>query len=346
MSEFEDQYGDDDADDLDDTADELVARSLLDQLLADSKLYRNSKSYLELLDFAGKIRNVAPFNAMLLQLQKPGLTFAASAYDWQQRFGRTIKTGARPLLILWAFGPVATVYDVLDTEGKPLPEDVACFVARGPIDAARITSFKERLPRAHIKWTWLDAGDASAGWIRPIQTLPHPKYPNDEKKQRTIYEMGINQNHDPAVQFNTLTHELAHLFLGHFGADRNRDIPLRPQLPHPQQELEAESVAYLVCARNDVKSKSQTYLSGYVSQHDTIDNLDLYQVMRAAGQVEKTLGLTTHTKFKKPPKLRTAQPKFTLRQTTPIPSGTISMEGLNEEDQLFLAEIAAALVTN
>lgn len=323
MAEFEDQYGDDDADEQNDTADELVARSLLDQLLADSKLYRNSKSFLELLDFAGKIRNVAPFNAMLLQLQKPGLTFAASAYDWQQRFGRTIKTGARPLLILWAFGPVATVYDVLDTEGDPLPEDVSCFVARGPIDAARITSFKERLPRAHIKWTWLDAGDASAGWIRPIEIQPHPKYPKDEKKQRTIYEMGINKNHEPPVQFNTLAHELAHLFLGHFGEDRERDIPRRPQLPHPQKELEAESVAYLVCARNEVKSKSQTYLSGYVSQHDTIDDLDLYQVMRAAGQVEKTLGLTTHTKFRKPPRLRRPTPKLTRQHTRQVAANAV-----------------------
>lgn len=336
MSDFEDQYGDDDTDDQDDKTDELVARSLLDQLLSDSKLYRKSQSYLELLDFAAKIRNVAPFNAMLLELQKPGLTFAASAYDWQQRFGRTIKTGARPLLILWAFGPVATVYDVMDTEGTPLPEDVSCFVARGPIDADRIESFKERLPRKRINWTWLDRGDANAGWIRPKERQPHPKYPNDEKKQRTIYEMGINKNHEPPVQFNTLTHELGHLFLGHFGEDRDRDIPLRPQLPHPQQELEAESVAYLVCARNGVKSKSQTYLAGYVSQNDTIDNLDLYQVMRAAGQVEILLGVTTHTKFKKPPRLRRPTPRLTRLHTSKVmlesadPSADMANAGMAE----------------
>ncbi len=307
MSAHDDQG---DEDDQDDTTSELVARSLLDQLLSDSKLYRHSKSYLELLDFAAKIRNVAPFNAMLLQLQKPGLSYAASAYDWQQRFNRTPKTGARPLLILWAFGPVATVYDVMDTEGDSLPEDVSCFVARGPIDADRIKAFKQRFLHAQINWTWLDAGDGRAGWIRPIKRLPHPKHPDDKKKQRTIYEMAINKNHDPSVQFATLTHELGHLFLGHLGEDRNRDIPLRPQLPLGQRELEAESVAYLVCARNGVKSKSQTYLAGYVSQHDTIDDLDLYQVMRAAGQVETLLGVTTHTKFKKPPKFRRPTPKL------------------------------------
>jgi hypothetical protein len=48
-----------------------AARSLLDQLLTDSRLYTQSKDYKELLDFVVRLRNFAPFNAMLLQVQKP-----------------------------------------------------------------------------------------------------------------------------------------------------------------------------------------------------------------------------------------------------------------------------------
>ena len=55
-----------------------------------------------------------------------------------------------------------------------------------------------------------------------------------------------------------------------------------------------------VCARNGVKSKSKTYLSNYVKKNTTVDHIDLYQVMRAAGQVETLLGLTAHTPFDKP----------------------------------------------
>src|ERR1039457_3742766 len=58
-----------------------AARSLLDQLLTDSRLYTKSKGYKELLDFVVRLRNFAPFNAMLLQVQKPGLSYAASAAD-------------------------------------------------------------------------------------------------------------------------------------------------------------------------------------------------------------------------------------------------------------------------
>jgi hypothetical protein len=89
-----------------------AARSLLDHLLAESKLYKTSKGYWDLLQFTSKLRNFAPFNAMLLHIQKPGLTYAASSSDWLQVFGSTPKIDARPLLILWPFGPVALVYDV------------------------------------------------------------------------------------------------------------------------------------------------------------------------------------------------------------------------------------------
>ena len=77
-------------------------------------------------------------------------------------------------------------------------------------------------------------------------------------------------------------------------------VPDRPVMGHVQRELEAESVAYLVCARNGVFSKSEKYLADYVSDHTTIEDIDLYQVMRAAGQIETLLRLTAHTRYEKP----------------------------------------------
>src|SRR5438046_6590618 len=116
-----------------DALDAGATRALLDRLLAESRLYKTTRGYKELLQFIVRLRNFAPFNAMLLQIQKPGLTYAATATDWWERFKRQVKEGARPLLILWPFGPVALVYDVMDTEGEPLPQDVASFFAVGEI---------------------------------------------------------------------------------------------------------------------------------------------------------------------------------------------------------------------
>lgn len=226
-------------------------------------------------------------------MQKPGLSYAASARDWRERFGRTPKEGARPLLILWPFSPVALVYDVLDTEGESLPENVAAFFAHGCIDERQIATFMPLMHKNGIEWCWVDAGDQMAGSIRVLKRAA-----ND--KEVTQYRMHINRNHAPAVQFASLAHELGHLFLGHLGKDKALNIPQRTPMDHAQNELEAESVAFLVCARNGVTSKSEAYLTNYVTQNTTIDEIDLYQVMRAAGQVEKLLGLTAHTKYDQP----------------------------------------------
>lgn len=267
---------------------------MLDQLLADSRLYRKSKDYKDLLDFVVRLRNFAPFNAMLLQVQKPGLSYAASARDWRERFKRTIKEGARPLLILRPFGPVALVYDVLDTEGEALPQDVTVFFARGNIDVLKLRSFESLLKMKSIDWHRVDAGDRNAGSIRVIQRAM-------DEKEATKYRIYINLNHEPAAQFVTLTHELAHLFLGHLGRDKKLNIPQRPALSHADQELEAESVAFIISERNGVESKSQTYLSNFVNADTTTDQIDLYQIMRAAGQVEALLNLTNHTVYAKQP---------------------------------------------
>ena len=116
----------------------------------------------------------------------------------------------------------------------------------------------------------------------------------------TVYRIQINRNHTPAVKFATLAHELAHLTLGHLGPDKNLRVPARSGLQHVERELEAESVAYVVCHRNGVVPKSQSYLTDYVSNGTTVNDLDVYQIMRAAGQVETMLSLAAHTAFDRP----------------------------------------------
>lgn len=268
-------------------------RSLLDRLFSDSRLYTRTTDYLELLNFVVRLRNFAPFNAMLLQVQKPGLSYAASAHDWENRFGRRPKEGARPLLILWPFGPVALVYDVMDTEGEELPAHVSMFPAYGPIREGDMHWFFDLIEGKRIKVDLIDAGDRKAGSIRLR------RQPIEADEPRT-YLLKINRNHEPPTQFATLTHELGHLFLGHLGKDSALRIPKRAILNDAQMELEAESVSYLVCTRNGVVSESEAYLSRFVTEHETIDSIDIYQVMRAAGQVEQVLGLSGQARVEMP----------------------------------------------
>lgn len=264
-------------------------RNLLDQLLVDSGLYKSSKEFKELLDFTVRLRNMAPFNAMLLQIQKPGLNYAASAHDWKHRFQRTVKEKARPLLIMWPFGPVALVYDMLDTEGAELPKDAFAFYAAGKVDDMRIATFTEILGKKHISIKPYDRGDNDAGFIRRLSTAR-------DKSTHSTYEVGMNRNHTVAMSFVTLAHELAHLFLGHLGDDKWLQIQgRRPE--HRVREIEAESVAYIVCSRNGVESRSQKYLSAYTTSGETTEDLDLYAITRAAGHIERLLRLSKSTQW-------------------------------------------------
>jgi hypothetical protein len=266
------------------------ARTLLDQLLADSRLYKNSAEYMQLLEFVARMRNFAPFNAMLLRIQKPGVLHAASSRDWRERFGREVMEGARPLLILWPFAPVALVYDVADTYGPPLPDGLEPFMARGWMDDEALGNFSRRILSKGILCKWVDAG---AGWAGSISLERR----SADRDQYSAYLMQMNDKHDPNVQFATLVHELAHLYLGHLGRDPKLSIPERSDLSLAKRELEAESVSFMVCERNGVSSRADTYLSGYVGSNTTTEHLDLYQIMRAAGQVETLLGLGAKAKY-------------------------------------------------
>ena len=268
-------------------------RSLLDKLLSDSRLYKKSKHYKELLDFVVRMRNFAPFNAMLLEVQKPGLSHAASAKDWQERFGRYPKEGARPLLIMWPFGPVALVYDVLDTDGPgPAP---SVFTATGAIDDERMASFPPLLAKVRIDWHWMDQGDYCAGSIRIVER---------REDCSNSYRMNVNKNHSTPVQFSTLTHELGHLLMGHLGADTKLKIQDRSWLTKEIRELEAESVSYIVCSRNGIEPRAEVYLNGYVTEKTEVDDIDVYGIMTAAGKIESMLKIAATTRFERPPATR------------------------------------------
>jgi len=264
---------------------EDAERKLLDELLIESKLYTDSSSYKELLDFTIQLRDIAPFNAMLLHIQKPGLSYVATARDWQKKFSRRPKPDVRPLLILKPFGPVDFVYDVLDTEGKELPPDIFAFPTSGDITWEEVAKDEKRLYSKNIEILWIDTGDLNAGNIRLLPGML-------DRRGYQRYLIKINRNHDPATQFATLIHELGHLFLSHLGRDKKLKIPIRRKLSADEMELEAESLAYIVCNRFGIEPKSEKYLSNYVDKNLHSNSLDIHSILRAANAVESILRIT------------------------------------------------------
>lgn len=107
----------------------------LEELYYYTNQYRTGDSLNELFQFICRLPSIAPFNAMLLHIQKPGATAVATAAQWNRQFKRTIRPGARPLVILWPFAPVEFVYEAADTIGDTdLPETILTpFQASGKL---------------------------------------------------------------------------------------------------------------------------------------------------------------------------------------------------------------------
>lgn len=266
-------------------------QALLAKLFANSRLYHTSSQYKEFLDFVIRLRNVAPFNAMLLQIQKPGLRFVASQYDWLHTYNRIVTEGSRPLLIMRPFGPVALVYDIEDTDGEKLPEDVErAFRATGTMSEETLAILLRRLESKRIYAKSLPWGEGKAGLIRALKRSLN-------KKEKSRYEVQLNANHSPTVKFSTLVHELAHLYLGHLGNDVCLKIRDRSDRSHEEEEIEAESAAYMVCHRQGIKPNSENYLSNFLSGNTHVISPDAYAICKAAGSVEAALGIGSKMRF-------------------------------------------------
>jgi hypothetical protein len=269
---------------LDDRLKEKEQQALLDRLMNEAGLYRSGRAWQETLAFIARLPHIAPFNAMLLQIQRPGLRFAATQELWQKRFRRTLKEDARPLIILWPKGPVAFLYDIDDTSGPPLPNDIAsAFTAHGIVPKELLPHCCRRLQRLGITVEQHNWGDGQAGYIRISG-----RSVDEKKRERIEYLISLNKNHSPSVQVGTLLHEVAHLYLGHHGNNKRLGIAGREGLSHEEQEIEAESASWLLCQRLGLQTCAARYLSAF-ADGKTMPPVNAYTIIRAVGKIEAEL---------------------------------------------------------
>ena len=92
--------------------------SSIDALLRSSAAYRSSRKFQAMIRFMARFRQYSPYNNMLVRIQNPSCSFFAREKIWYERFRRTLKDDARPMLILAPMHPVMLVYDLDQTEGR------------------------------------------------------------------------------------------------------------------------------------------------------------------------------------------------------------------------------------
>ncbi len=262
----------------------------LDKLFIEIGTYRKSSEFKELLDFIKKFPHIAPYNAMLIHIQKPGSQYVASANEWSRRFKRFINPGARPLVILRPFGPVAFVFELGDTHGNsPFPSELLNpFRVEGEIHDGIFNNLIKNLKTDGISYTEADHGTSSAGFIQINQSKHEEKITRTNKEiwVKILYNMVVNRTHPKETRFATILHELGHIYCGHLGTPNQKWWDDRHYIDKNAKEFEAESVCWLVCERLGVKNPSAEYLSGYLDEKEQIPNISVDTVLKSVAIIE------------------------------------------------------------
>ena len=278
-----------------------VAKHALDELFSLTSQYKTSEAYRDLLQFVVRFRSYSPFNAMLTHLQMPGAVFVAPPHRWLRDYGRRIKPGARPVIILQPMGPVMFVFDVSDTEptedAPKLPPEVEkpFEVTEGKIGRG-LEFVIDNAKRDGIRTTESNAGSQSAGSIRPLAMGVRDSQKflvrTGEKRNPVFidvpvkYDLVINSKLSREAQYATIVHELAHLYCGHLGTPNEKWWPDRHSLSRDVMEFEAESVTYMACLRSDISNPSEKYLASHVKDGEQIPPISLECVMKSVGLIE------------------------------------------------------------
>lgn len=185
--------------------------STIDPRLRRTRAYRGRAEFEETVTFMARFKEYAPFNNMLVRLQSPECRYYATERDWRERFGRTPREDARPMLILAPRHPVLLVYDLEETSGRHFPkESLELEELEGewhPQWLSRLGENAETHDRIKVDFKALSSTLAGHSTIAA----------GDRGHKMRIR---IHDGLDEPGRFAVLCHELAHVYLGHFGRPR------------------------------------------------------------------------------------------------------------------------------
>ena len=279
-------------------------REITDKLEAGIQALFDSETFKNYLKTLAKFHDYSLNNTILIAMQKPDATLVAGYTAWQKNFGRQVQKGEQGIRILAptpykkqmevavidpstgqarmnpdgtkatemkeimvpAF-KVVSVFDVSQTDGKPLP---SLGVNELSGNVAQYDMFFEALKRScpvPIGFEQIDSG--AKGYYH---TVDH----------RIALQEGMSQ----VQTIKTLIHEMTHQKL--HSMDPKELPPEEPKLTRSAKEVEAESVAYTVAQHYGIETSdySFAYIAGWSHGKDTPElKASLDRIRRAADEM-------------------------------------------------------------
>lgn len=243
-------------------------RRILDQLEAGVKAVFESGAFVDYLKFLSSFHDYSANNTILILAQKPDATFVAGYNDWARKYHRYVKKGEKGIRIL-APAPykkreeqevtdesggtrkeavevlipafkIVTCFDVSQTVGEPLP---SCGVKELDGTVERYDAFWNAL---------VSIAPCPVGF----EDIPGPSHGYYHLSERRV---AVQEGMAQAQTLKTGVHETAHAVLHALPEDGGK------ALDRYTKEVQAEAVAYVVCARYglDTSDYSFAYIAGW-----------------------------------------------------------------------------------
>jgi hypothetical protein len=252
--------------------------STIDELVEQSEVYRSSRQFREMVEFMAKFRAYAPYNNMLVKIQNPSCSFYATAKDWYIRFNRTLREDARPMLILAPMHPVMLVYDLDNTTGPAVPDELLMFAKfDGTWDPAWLArSCQNAAEHDCIRVDVRTLSSTNAGFATVTR--------GDTRWKMRI---ALHGELDGPSRFGVLCHELAHIYLGHLGSDADNWWPSRIGLNHNTIEIEAETAAYIVTQQLGLTGSTVPYVSRHLGEGSLPASVSIHLIAKVSGRIKE-----------------------------------------------------------
>ena len=215
-----------------------------------------SENYQNYLSTMAKFYNYSFGNCLLIKAQCPQATYVAGFNSWKNNFKRFVKKGEKGLLIL-APNPyekklveqdedgedvetivkglrfkATYVFDVSQTDGEPLPTICNSLAGDNDMYEKYIAGIKAISP-VPVRFEHIDGA--------------HGYYSHTEKV------IAVEEKDSQTQQMKTITHELAHSIL------HNKENGEQASTDRRTKEVQAESVAYVVCNHFGIDTSSYSF---------------------------------------------------------------------------------------
>ena len=245
----------------------------------------NSDSYKNYLSTMSKFHNYSFNNTLLIAMQKPEASLVAGYKAWQKNFDRHVNKGEKAIRILAPapykikeerdkIDPV-TQEIMLDRDGNPQKEEVEitipAFRAVSVFDVSQTDG--KPIPELEAKELLSDV-EGYQDMIHAVEAVsPVPIEMEEiagESKgyfDREARRIAVQENMSESQTLKTMIHEVAHSML------HNKEVEQDEQARKDRntKEVEAESIAYTVCQHFGVDTSEYSfgYIAGWSSGRDT-----------------------------------------------------------------------------